>query len=139
VSHSAPDDRIALLWERLLDVPEGYIGEIVGGEIRRVPRPNPPHIRAASGVGVLVGAPFGFGIGGPGGWVILDEPRVRFFDEVRVPDIAGWRVERYQDPEGGPYVVIPDWICEVLRPRRWPRTGARSSLSTHARVFDTSG
>ena len=97
-------------------MPEGYVGEIVGGQVRVTPRPDPPHLRAASGLGVFVGGAFGFGIGGPGGWVILDEPRIRFVDEVRVPDLAGWHAERYRDPERGPFVVVPDWICEVLSP-----------------------
>lgn len=55
------------------------------------------------------------GIGGPGGWVIFDEPRVRFGDDVRVPDIAGWRKEPWVDPpRRGPLTLVPDWICEVL-------------------------
>lgn len=35
---------------------------------------------------------------------------------MRVPDLAGWRTERFVAPENGPYVVTPDWICEVLSP-----------------------
>ncbi len=107
-----------LLWQQLDELSEELAGEIVAGEIRATPRPNPPHLRAASALGVLVGGPFGFGIGGgaPGGWVILAEPRVRFGDDVRVPDLAGWRREHYIEPESGPYTVAPDWICEVLSP-----------------------
>ena len=102
------------LWRRLEDVREGYVGEIVGGEIVETMRPGPPHLRAASRLGALLGGPFDLGIGGPGGWVIHDEPRIRFGDEVRVPDLAGWRRERYEAPEEGPFVVAPDWIGEVL-------------------------
>ena len=102
------------LWDALEDVPEGFTGEIVGGTVRMNPRPGPPHIEASSGLGALVTGAFRFGIGGPGGWVILDEPRIRFGNECRVPDIAGWRRERYARPEAGPYVVVPDWICEIL-------------------------
>jgi len=46
--------------------------------------------------------------------VILDEPRIRFGDECRVPDLAGWCRERYVRPDGGPYEVSPDWVCELL-------------------------
>lgn len=57
---------------------------------------------------------FGFG-GGPGGWVTLAEPRIRFGDECRVPDFAGWRRERYLRPDASrPYEVTPDWVCELL-------------------------
>ena len=104
------------LWDELERVPDDHIGEIVGGEVVALPRPNPPHVRACSDLGTLLGAWFRFGIGGPGGWVILDEPRIRFGDEIRVPDLAGWRVERFAANETGPFLVIPDWICEVLSP-----------------------
>lgn len=33
-----------------------------------------------------------------------------------MPDLAGWRRERYQAPPSGPFQVFPDWICEVLSP-----------------------
>ncbi|HEX2224570.1 MAG TPA: Uma2 family endonuclease, partial [Thermoanaerobaculia bacterium] len=33
-----------------------------------------------------------------------------------VPDLAGWRRERFVSPPKGPYTVAPDWICEVLSP-----------------------
>lgn len=105
------------LWEALLDVPEGFIGEIVDGEIVETQRPDHPHVGATSDLGVLLGAWFRFGIGGPGGWVILDEPGIRFGDQLRVPDLAGWRADRFVAPESGPYVVVPDWICEALSPR----------------------
>jgi Uma2 family endonuclease len=51
-----------------------------------------------------------------GGWVILDEPELRLGDEIRAPDLAGWRVERYEEPEDNPVTLVPDWICEVLSP-----------------------
>ncbi|MBA3394140.1 MAG: Uma2 family endonuclease [Deltaproteobacteria bacterium] len=104
------------LWGELEQVPEGCRGEIVDGEVVVMPRSNPPHVRASSDLGTLLGGWFRFGIGGPGGWVILDEPRIRFGDEVRVPDLAGWSIERFGANDTGPFLVIPDWICEVLSP-----------------------
>ncbi len=107
----------AATWEDLDALPEDVVGEIVDGEILATPRPDLPHTQAASGLGVVIGAPFGFGIGGPGGWLILDEPRIRFGEDVRVPDLAGWRRERWVDvPRRGPIPLVPDWICEVLSP-----------------------
>lgn len=103
-------------WDDLLEVPEGYIGEIVDGQLQMHPRPSGPHAETTSDLGGVLTPPFRFGRGGPGGWVILDEPRVDFIGDIRVPDLAGWRVERYQRPRQGPYVVIPDWVCEVLSP-----------------------
>jgi Uma2 family endonuclease len=103
-------------WDDLLDVPEGFIGEIIAGEIVATPRPANPHAEVSSDLGTLLGGPFRFGIGGPGGWVLLDEPRIRFGEEIRVPDLAGWRRERYSAPPSGPLTVIPDWTCEILSP-----------------------
>jgi Uma2 family endonuclease len=104
-------------WDDLLDVPEDFIGEIVAGEIVATPRPANPHATVSSDLGGLLIGPFRFGVGGPGGWVILDEPRVRFGEEIRVPDLGGWRRERYVAQAGtGPVTVIPDWICEILSP-----------------------
>ncbi len=120
---SRPADRRAgtrtfeQLWAALEQVPEDCLGEIVAGDIETTPRPNPPHTDAASDLGGLLTAWFRFAIGGPGGWVIRDEPRIRFGDEIRVPDLAGWRAERFESPPSGPYLVIPDWICEVLSAR----------------------
>lgn len=103
------------LWEALLGVPEGYIGEIVNGEIVETQRPGEPHSGAATDLGTLLGGWFRFGVGGPGGWIFRDEPGIRFGDELRVPDLAAWRAERFAKPDGdGPYLVMPDWICEVL-------------------------
>jgi Uma2 family endonuclease len=104
-------------WDDLDEVPEGYVGEVVAGEIVLTPRPDPPHTRATSDLGALLGAWFRFGIGGPGGWIIHDEPRIRFGNDIRVPDIGGWKKERYEQPEKGPFLVIPDWVCEVLSMR----------------------
>jgi Uma2 family endonuclease len=106
-------------WDDLLDEPEGMIGEIVDGMVTMSPRPGHPHTKAATLLTALLTNAFSFGIGGPGGWVILFEPRIRFGRRnIRVPDVAGWRRERFQAPEGnGPYTVVPDWICEVRSAR----------------------
>ena len=72
-----PDLGRPATWEDLDELPEGVIGEIIGGEIVATPRPDLPHARATSDLGVILGGPFRLGIGGPGGWVILDEPRSR--------------------------------------------------------------
>jgi len=105
------------LWDALQEVGEDHVGEIVGGDIETTPRPDPPHTDAASDLGGLLTAWFRFGMGGPGGWVIRAEPRIRFGDEIRVPDLGGWKAERFASPPSGPYLVIPDWICEILSAR----------------------
>jgi len=98
------------------DLPEDVIGQIVDGELIVHPRPDPPHTEAASALTGFLFAPLRQGIGGPGGWVILVEPKIRFGSQILVPDLAGWRQERFVSPRKGPYTVIPDWLCEVLSP-----------------------
>jgi Uma2 family endonuclease len=101
-------------WDDLADVPEGFVGEIVGGEIVLMPRPHPPHGRALARLTARIGSAFDLGDGGPGGWAIRVSPGIRFGEEIRVPDIAGWRLERFEEPHEGPFVVVPDWICEIV-------------------------
>jgi Uma2 family endonuclease len=62
--------------------------------------------------------PFHRGRGGPGGWLILDEPELHLLGEqILVPDLAGWRVERMPNlPQTSWFDVVPDWVCEVASP-----------------------
>lgn len=101
----------------LLAVPSRLIAELIGGDLHTQPRPGGPHAAAASILGMVVGNPFHRGSGGPGGWVILDEPELHLDEDVLVPDLAGWRRERMPAiPETAAFELAPDWICEVLSP-----------------------
>ncbi len=102
-------------YEDVLAAPEHVVAEIINGELHLSPRPGGPRTRAASRLGSVLGPPFDLGSGGPGGWIILFEPELHLGEQVVVPDIAGWRVERM--PEIGDvayFTVVPDWVCEVL-------------------------
>jgi Uma2 family endonuclease len=117
VPRSARKPAFEELYARYRELPEGTKAEIVAGEIRVLPRPRPKHVRAASILGARLVRRFGWDADdGPGGWVILDEPELRLGDEIRAPDLAGWRLERYEEPEDNPITLVPDWICEVLSP-----------------------
>jgi Uma2 family endonuclease len=103
----------------LAALPENMVGEIIDGELYTQARPAGPHTVAASALGMFIGPPFGYGRGGPGGWVILDEPELHLGSDpdVLVPDLAGWRRERLPEvPSTVEITVAPDWICEVLSP-----------------------
>ena len=105
------------LYKELCDLPSNVVGEIINEELVVMPRPAFIHARASSALGVLIGGPFDLGNGGPGGWWIIDEPELHFPDDVVVPDIAGWKKERLQNPsEMKVFKVSPDWVCEVLSP-----------------------
>jgi Uma2 family endonuclease len=98
-------------------VPSHLVAEIINGEFHTMPRPAPKHAKTSSVLGVVVGAPYGLGIGGPGGWIFLDEPELHLGPDVLVPDLAGWRLERMPDvPETAYFELAPDWVCEVLSP-----------------------
>ncbi|MET0592936.1 MAG: Uma2 family endonuclease [Polyangiaceae bacterium] len=104
-------------YEDLLKVPDTLVAEIIQGELITHPRPAPPHARAASMLGVELGGPFDRGKGGPGGWILLDEPELHLHGDILVPDLAGWRRERMPRlPQTAAFELPPDWICEVLSP-----------------------
>ena len=101
----------------LCAVPEDFVAEILGGELYATPRPAFGHVHIASALGMLLGGPFQFGVNGPGGWVILDEPELHLGADIVVPDLAGWRRERMPAAAAAAFVtLVPAWICEVLSP-----------------------
>jgi Uma2 family endonuclease len=117
----------------LYGIPENFVGEIIGGELYASPRPAYRHAFSASALGVLIGGAFQFGINGPGGWLVLDEPELRMADDVLVPDLAAWRRERLPAPPTAEYPTIaPDWVCEVLSPST-ERIDRAKKLAIYAR------
>ncbi len=102
-------------YEDLLALPEHVVGEIIRGVLITHPRPASPHARASSRLGGELGGPFDRGKGGPGGWILLDEPELHLHGDVLVPDLAGWRRERMPImPQAAAFELSPDWVCEVL-------------------------
>ena len=97
--------------------PTNMVAELIHGALHLHPRPALPHARTSSVLGIELGGPFDRGRGGPGGWVILDEPELHLGPDVVVPDLAGWRRERMPSlPKGAWTELAPDWVCEVLSP-----------------------
>jgi Uma2 family endonuclease len=104
-------------YEDLQAVPDHLVAEIVNGELVTHPRPAAAHARAASILGSELTGPFDRGKGGPGGWLILDEPELHLHGHVIVPDLASWRRERMPElPDAAAFELAPDWVCEVLSP-----------------------
>ncbi|MEM9455583.1 MAG: Uma2 family endonuclease [Myxococcota bacterium] len=116
---TAPAHRRAT-YEDVLRAPSHAVAEVIYGVLHTHPRPALRHANVSSHLGVLLGGPFRFGLGGPGGWVIYDEPELHLGPEpdILVPDLAGWQRERLADvPEDAAWTsVAPDWVCEVLSP-----------------------
>lgn len=130
---SDPSNPIAeATYQDVLDAPEHQVAQIIDGQLIVMPRPSPHHAWAGSGLGYDLIGPFQRGIGGPGGWIILDEPEihfprarqvdrhghaVKFSKHVLVPDLAGWKSERLPTlPATNFFELAPDWLCEVLSP-----------------------
>ena len=106
------------VYEDLFEIPENMTGEIIDGELIVTPQPSRKHTVAASRLGGEILPPYDFGRGGgPGGWIILDEPEISFGEDILVPDLAGWKKERFPVEEPHNWIsVSPDWVCEILSP-----------------------
>jgi Uma2 family endonuclease len=105
-------------YDDVLAAPAHLVAELIDGELLLSPRPAKPHAAAATALGEELGPPFKRGKGGPGGWILLDEPELHLGGDVVVPDLGGWRRERMPALTNDlPYFTLaPDWVCEVLSP-----------------------
>ncbi|MFO1141921.1 MAG: Uma2 family endonuclease [Amaricoccus sp.] len=104
-------------YQDVLDAPEGMVAELIHGSLHLHPRPESPHARASSMLGVRIGGPFDGGLGGPGGWWVIDGPELHLDQDVLVLDLAGWRRERVPKYPSAPcFDLAPDWACEILSP-----------------------
>jgi Uma2 family endonuclease len=102
-------------YEDVLAAPPHGVAEVLFGVLYTHPRPACAHAKAASVLGMDLGGPFDRGRGGPGGWIVLDEPELHLGDDIIVPDLAGWQRQRLPEvPSGAYFTLAPDWICEVL-------------------------
>ncbi len=116
---SEPVEKKAV-YEDLYSIPEDMTGEIISGELIVTPRPSRKHVYATSRLDKEIGNPYELGRGGPGGWVILVEPEVKLGENTLVPDLAGWKKERFPVKEPHNWIsVAPDWVCEMLSPGSW--------------------
>lgn len=116
-------------------LPPNVVGEILFGSLHVQPRPARRHAAAASRMGGQLGPPFELGSGGPGGWIILDEPELHLGPHVVVPDLAGWHASRLEGKgDGAFFEEVPDWICEVHSP-----STRHADLGPKRRVYATYG
>src|SRR5688572_18436906 len=113
-------------YQDVVAAPDHLFAEVVAGQLHLSTRPGGPATAVASALGDELGPPFKRGRGGPGGWLILDEPELHLGDDIVVPDLAGWRNERMPTlPRADqPYFTLaPDWVCEVLSPSTAKKIG----------------
>ncbi len=107
-------------YQDVLDAPPNMIAEVIFGTLHTQPRPAFAHGDVTWNLTVILGTWFRRGNGGPGGWLIYDEPELHLGAEpdIVVPDLAGWHRDRIHDlPVNAPWTAVaPDWVCEVLSP-----------------------
>lgn len=104
-------------YEDVLAAPAHVVAEVLFGVLHTHPRPANPHARVSSGLGAELHGPFDRGRGGPGGWILVDEPELHLGEDIVVPDLAGWRRTRLpRIPNAAYFELAPDWVCEVLSP-----------------------
>jgi Uma2 family endonuclease len=103
-------------YEDVLAAPPEKVAEVIDGELYLFPRPAKPHAAATAALGEELGPPFKRARGGPGGWILLDEPELHMVEDILVPDLGGWRRERMpvMTTELPYFDLAPDWACEVL-------------------------
>ncbi len=127
-------------YEDVLAAPPHVVAEILDGVLHLSPRPAGPHCLAASVLGSELVMPFQRGRGGPGGWLIVDEPELHLGGDILVPDLAGWRRERLPKYPNAAFVTLaPDWICEVLSPKTHGLTGLKKELFTPGKACNIFG
>ncbi len=98
-------------------VPPHLVAELLCGKLVTHPRPAPAHAVAAASLTMDLGGPYQKGRGGPGGWIFMTEPELHFGEDVTVPELACWKLERMSAMPPKAYIeVAPDWLCEVLSP-----------------------
>ena len=72
---------------------------------------------------------------GPGGWWFLTEQLVAFSaSQIVRPDVAGWLRERLAEPPEDEDAVVrerPDWICEIISPRKAAEDRIRKKRISH--------
>jgi Uma2 family endonuclease len=117
----------------VLAAPPSKVAEVIEGELYLNPRPAGPHAAAATALGEELGPPFKRGRGGPGGWILIDEPELHLGPDILVPDLGGWRRTTMDHVANAPYFdVRPDWVCEVLSPST-ERLDRTQKLAIYAR------
>ena len=124
-------------YEDLLAIPDTLVAEIIGGELITHPRPAAPHARAASMLGGELVGPFDRGKGGPGGWVLLDEPELHLHGTFWCPtrrggDESGCRAFRWRQR---PSNLHPTGCAKCFRRRPRPLIGRIRFPSSHAANF----
>ena len=123
IARKLPEPPRKATYQDVLDAPENMIAQLIDGELYLHARPVVPHVRASGKLYSAIDHRYDSnidsdGVGdGSGDWMILPEPELRLGKNVLVPDIAGWKANKYQRNWANSFSeIVPNWVCEVLSP-----------------------
>jgi hypothetical protein len=79
--------------------------------------------------------PFQFGDGGgPGGWRIFFDPELHLGDDIVVPDLAGWRLDRMPTPTTATFVTFASDWTDGSQPKRTAQAAILRGLEVPLRA-----
>ena len=123
IARKLPEPQRKATYQDVLDAPENIVAQLIDGELYLHARPVDPHVWASGKLHSALDLRYGSDIDDDsdgyrlGEWAILSEPELRLSEDVLVPDIAGWRANKYQRNRANSFSeVVPNWVCEVLSP-----------------------
>jgi Uma2 family endonuclease len=105
------------LYREIERLPQRLTGQIlVAGVLSTMSRPSAAHDHTLANCERALDR-FDRRLGGEGWW-IRQEFEIRFpGDRLAVPDLAGWRADKYPElPDDNPIRIVPDWCAEILSP-----------------------
>lgn len=121
------------LLDKVRDLPEGYRGQILDGNVHVSPPPSSAraHTIAEISAMMVAGSPLGDPV--PEGWAFQAGAEIACGDEAfLVADIAGFRVDQRELSRAAtPLRIAPAWVCEVLegRTRHFTLTAKRRAYA----------
>src|SRR4051812_3072811 len=121
------------LLSKVRDLPQGYRGQILDGELVVTDPPSPPRAHAMAEITAMFFAGSTLGDPVPEAWSFLANVEISAGSEGLLScDVAGWHLTR-QALAGtcSPIRVAPEWVCEVLggSQRRFALSDKRRALA----------
>lgn len=104
-------------YQDVLDAPETEVAQLIGGTLYTHARPRMRHSDVTTQLVRQLGN-LDRRVQDDAPWRFLFEPELHMKEDVLIPDVAAWRVERFPSEQYDRVniTVAPDWVCEVLSP-----------------------
>ncbi|NGO51286.1 Uma2 family endonuclease [Allomesorhizobium camelthorni] len=113
-------------------VPSHLVAEIIGGALWTRSHGHVLPAMARTALSVELGSLCQTRSNAKGSWQVLLLPELHFGEEVVVPDIAAWRVERLPFLPDHHLDLAPDWVCELTSDNQKTNPALESKLALYA-------